>query len=181
MKKNFLYIIILTAAISISPRDAFSMFDGGFYGGYSLLNKSHINSTFVRPYGFDFGFIAHYNLDAVPKILMWGIGAYYNMAILNYKISSATHDFTRHNIGIDTYLSLVLSKVVHPYIRFSASIWEDAEGETSYFQSMLAGGGLEFPIYWKILVFGEYVFNFKVDSVVTDAGHTVHVGIRVKI
>lgn len=179
--KKIQYLILTLFILSIIPTTSYALFDAGMYGGYSMYNKIHDNSNFIRPYGWKFGFSTHYNLDIVPKILNFGTGIFYQMNIFKYEENNTFFDYERHVIAIDSYLMLEMDIAVHPFIRFSCAIWEKDKNGSNYFQSFYPAVGLEFQIFWKFRLYAEYEFNLLVkDSDKNDLGHTINFGIRYK-
>ena len=180
MKKTVL-IFLIASTLFFLPSYSYALFDAGFYGGYSPFNKVKRQTDTIRPYGWDFGFIAHYNLDVVPKILNFGIGMFYQMSLLTHETNNQYYDYEKHDLGINTYLQIEVDFVVLPFIRFSVSLWQDANGSETYFQSFFAGGGLEFPIVWKMRLYVEYLYSALVHDEKMDYGHTFNWGIRFKM
>lgn len=178
MKK---YSIAIAAALSIlilTPRASLAYFDGGFYGGYSVRNKVASEKPDIRPYGWGFGLIAHYNLDLVPDYLWFGAGAYYHRYYLIYELNNASHDYLRQSVGLDLMLEAGVKNVFYPYIRFSVPLWEQARSDNRYFEGFLAGAGFEFPIYKMVRIYCEYVLDYGVHGGDWDLGHTLNFGIR---
>lgn len=176
--KKIRIIILILGIIAFIPASSYALFDIGAYGGYSFGGKVKTEGSDVEPSGWEYGFIGHYNMTIFPMLLSFGIGAYFQLSPLKLNDDSS---YSKKAVGLDGYLQLELPILVHPYVRFSAAIWEDVEGNAEYFKSYSLGGGLAFGIFGILQIYGEYLFNTAIQDGNNAIGNAVHLGLRIKI
>ena len=173
-------ILLFGILVALVPVKSYALIDIGAYGGYSFENKVKTSDGELKTQGFGFGFIGHYNMTVIPMVLSIGIGPYYEKFYLNYKWYSVKSDYDLQTVGLDVFAMLELPIVVHPFVRASVAVWEQTQKNNDYFRSFSFGPGVGFDIL-ILQIYTEYLFNTSKQRGNDAYGHTINLGIRIRL
>ena len=154
--KNIIKVMILAGGLILfANTNSYALFDVSAYGGLTFSGEVDPDTDFKA---IQYGLKAHYNNSILP-LLELGLGAYYQQSKIKYADSySFDADATKQSLGLDVNL-IVSLPVIHPYGRFTYSIWDKCEDTTENFKAWGAGLGLELTIIPFFRVFAEYMYD----------------------